>query len=118
MKNPPISFAIDKPSGQCGLPSGSCPIGYDKEVLASPIDLDIRRKDAVALVGPNGIGKSTLLKSLIGELPFLAGSAHLGTNVSIGYYDQGQTELNPRKQFSKNFGTSIRLPWKWKFAMS
>ena len=90
-------FGIDKPSGNVVCQVEDAAIGYDKEVLASPIDLDIRRKDAVALVGPNGIGKSTLLKSLIGELPFLAGSAHLGTNVTIGYYDQGQTELNPRK---------------------
>ncbi|MDT2763360.1 ABC-F family ATP-binding cassette domain-containing protein [Enterococcus asini] len=90
-------FDIDKPSGNVVCQVEAAAIGYDKEVLASPIDLDIRRKDSVALVGPNGIGKSTLLKSLIGELPFLAGSAHLGTNVSIGYYDQGQTELNPRK---------------------
>lgn len=90
-------FDIDKPSGNVVCQVEDAAIGYDTEVLASPIDLDIRRKDAVALVGPNGIGKSTLLKSLIGELPFLAGSAHLGTNVSIGYYDQGQTELNPRK---------------------
>lgn len=90
-------FDIDKPSGNVVCQVEDAAIGYDQEVLASPINLDIRRKDAVALVGPNGIGKSTLLKSLIGELPFLKGSTHLGTNVSIGYYDQGQTELNQRK---------------------
>lgn len=90
-------FDIEKPSGNVVCQVEDAAIGYDQEVLASPINLDIRRKDAVALVGPNGIGKSTLLKSLIGELPFLKGSTHLGTNVSIGYYDQGQTELNQRK---------------------
>lgn len=90
-------FDIDKPSGNvvCQLENGA--IGYDEEVLAAPIDLDIRRQDAIALVGPNGIGKSTLLKSLIGALPLLQGEVHLGTNVSIGYYDQGQADLNSRK---------------------
>lgn len=90
-------FDIDKPSGNvvCQLENGA--IGYDEEVLAAPIDLDIRRQDAIALVGPNGIGKSTLLKSLIGTLPLLQGEVHLGTNVSIGYYDQGQADLNSRK---------------------
>lgn len=90
-------FDIDKPSGNvvCQLENGA--IGYDEEVLAAPIDLDIRRQDAIALVGPNGIGKSTLLKSLIGALPLLRGEVHLGTNVSIGYYDQGQADLNSRK---------------------
>lgn len=90
-------FDITKPSGNvvCQLEDGA--IGYDDDVLAEPVNLDVRRKDAVALVGPNGIGKSTLLKSLIGELPFIKGEVHMGTNVSIGYYDQGQTELNQRK---------------------
>ena len=73
-------------------------IGYSAdEILAQPVDLDIRRQDAIALVGPNGIGKSTLLKSLIGQLPFIRGEVQLGANVSIGYYDQGQADLNSNK---------------------
>lgn len=95
-------FAIDKPSGNVVLQVEDAAIGYqDGEVLSQPIDLDIRRKDAIALVGPNGIGKSTLLKSLIGTLPFLKGETHLGANVTIGYYDQGQAELNTNKTILK-----------------
>ncbi|MGX7163300.1 ABC-F family ATP-binding cassette domain-containing protein [Enterococcus massiliensis] len=95
-------FAIDKPSGNVVLQVEDAAIGYqDSEVLSQPIDLDIRRKDAIALVGPNGIGKSTLLKSLIGTLPFLKGETHLGANVTIGYYDQGQAELNTNKTILK-----------------
>lgn len=71
-------------------------IGYE-ETLSEPIDLDIRREDAIALVGPNGIGKSTLLKSLIGQLPFIKGQPHFGTNVTVGYYDQGQADLHGNK---------------------
>jgi len=66
-------------------------------VLSEPINLDIRRQEAIALVGPNGIGKSTLLKSIIQQLPFIRGKETLGTNVSIGYYDQGQAELHTNK---------------------
>ncbi|MGX7196529.1 ABC-F family ATP-binding cassette domain-containing protein [Enterococcus olivae] len=91
-------FDIAKESGNIVLQLEDAAIGYTSdEVLSEPVDLDIRRKDAIALVGPNGIGKSTLLKSIIGELPFLRGKAQLGTNVSIGYYDQGQATLNNRK---------------------
>lgn len=44
-------------------------IGYDNVTLSEPINLDIRRQEAIALVGPNGIGKSTLLKSIIHQIP-------------------------------------------------
>ena len=91
-------FHIDKVSGNVVLQLSDAAIGYGpNEILAQPVDLDIRRQDAIALVGPNGIGKSTLLKSLIGQLPFIRGEVQLGANVSIGYYDQGQADLNSNK---------------------
>ena len=76
-------------------------IGYQETVLSEPIDLDVRRKDAIALVGPNGIGKSTLLKSLIHKIPLIRGDVHLGANVSIGYYDQTQSDLHSTKTILK-----------------
>lgn len=72
-------------------------IGYEDTILSSPIELDVRKYDSIALVGPNGIGKSTLLKSLIGHLPLIQGEKHLGTNVLLGYYDQEQSDLNSTK---------------------
>ncbi|MFC0278167.1 ABC-F family ATP-binding cassette domain-containing protein [Enterococcus devriesei] len=95
-KSATFMFDIDKVSGNVVLQVEEAAIGY-AETLAEPIDLDVRREDAIALVGPNGIGKSTLLKSLIGQLPFIKGEAHFGTNVSIGYYDQGQADLHGNK---------------------
>lgn len=95
-KSAKFMFDIDKVSGNVVLQVEEAAIGYD-ETLSEPIDLDIRREDAIALVGPNGIGKSTLLKSLIGQLPFIKGEPHFGTNVTIGYYDQGQADLHGNK---------------------
>ncbi|MBU5364251.1 ABC-F family ATP-binding cassette domain-containing protein [Enterococcus devriesei] len=95
-KSATFMFDIDKVSGNVVLQVEEAAIGY-AETLAEPIDLDVRREDAIALVGPNGIGKSTLLKSLIGQLPFIKGEAPFGTNVSIGYYDQGQADLHGNK---------------------
>ncbi|EOT44910.1 ABC-F family ATP-binding cassette domain-containing protein [Enterococcus columbae] len=90
-------FDIEKASGNVVLQLTDGAIGYEETILSAPIELDIRKQEAIALVGPNGIGKSTLLKSIIGKIPLIQGQLHLGTNVSIGYYDQGQAELNANK---------------------
>jgi ATP-binding cassette subfamily F protein 3 len=90
-------FEVAKPSGNVVLQIEDAAIGYNGKVLSEPINLDIRRREAIALVGPNGIGKSTLLKSIIHQLPFIRGKEHLGTNVTIGYYDQGQADLHANK---------------------
>jgi ATP-binding cassette subfamily F protein 3 len=67
----------------------------NKGSLFQHVSLDMRRGETVALIGPNGIGKSTLLKALVGQLEPTNGSIFWGTNVKIGYYDQEQTGLNP-----------------------
>lgn len=95
-KSAHFMFALDKVSGNVVCQLEEAAVGYE-ETLAEPINLDIRREDAIALVGPNGIGKSTLLKSLIGQIPFIKGKVHMGTNVSIGYYDQAQADLHGNK---------------------
>ncbi|WP_086350355.1 ABC-F family ATP-binding cassette domain-containing protein [Candidatus Enterococcus clewellii] len=90
-------FGIEKTSGNVVLQLEDGAIGYDETILSAPINMDVRRQEAIALVGPNGIGKSTLLKSIIGKLPFIEGELSLGTNVSIGYYDQEQANLHGNK---------------------
>lgn len=90
-------FDIEKTSGNVVLQVEDAAIGYDSRILSEPVSLDIRRQEAIALVGPNGIGKSTLLKSIIGTIPFIKGTAILGTNVQIGYYDQEQANLHGTK---------------------
>ncbi|VTP85616.1 ABC transporter ATP-binding protein [Streptococcus equi subsp. zooepidemicus] len=73
-----MTFQIDKPSGNVVLQVTDAAIGYNDHILAEPIHLDVRRLDAIAIVGPNGIGKSTLLKSIIGEIPLIKGTCIMG----------------------------------------
>lgn len=90
-----MTFKFDKVSGNVVLTLEDAAIGYGEEVLSEPINLDIRKFNAVAIVGPNGIGKTTLIKSLIGQVPFIRGKEQLGANVELGYYDQTQSKLTP-----------------------
>lgn len=73
-------------------------IGYAKDKrIASNLTFEMKRQDSLALVGPNGIGKSTLLKTLIRDIPALSGEFHFGAGVKIGYYDQEQAKLTSNK---------------------
>ncbi|MGM9886099.1 MAG: ribosomal protection-like ABC-F family protein [Lactococcus sp.] len=94
-----IMFSQEKPSGNIVLTVEDAAIGFvsddTTEILAAPISIDERKGEAIAIVGPNGIGKTTLIKSIIGQIPFISGEAKLGANVSVGYYDQEQGRLTP-----------------------
>lgn len=90
-----MHFPIEKRSGQEVIQVSDVTIGYDGQALTRPLSLDVRFQDAIAIIGPNGVGKSTFLKSLVGERPFITGDSQLGANVSIGYYDQNQGRLTP-----------------------
>ncbi|MBR0140127.1 MAG: ABC-F family ATP-binding cassette domain-containing protein, partial [Firmicutes bacterium] len=68
--------------------------GSGRRQLFSGVDLDIKRGDRICLVGPNGIGKTTLLRIILGELKADGGYLRLGQNVMPGYYDQEQRSLN------------------------
>lgn len=92
-KSAHMTFHADKVSGNVVLTVANAAIGYDGEVLAQPINLDVKKFDAIAIVGPNGIGKSTFIKSIIGQIPFINGGSSYGANVEVGYYDQTQSNL-------------------------
>lgn len=92
-KSAHMTFQADKPSGNVVLMIEKAAIGYNQHVLSEPINLDVHKLDAIAIVGPNGIGKSTLIKSVIGQIPFIKGEVKYGANVEIGYYDQTQSHL-------------------------
>ena len=95
-------FDIEKQSGNEVLNIHSLSIGYEKDAaVSSNINLRVTRGESIALVGPNGVGKSTLLKTIVEKLPALAGELQIGTNVFIGYYDQQQADLTSNKTVLK-----------------
>ncbi|HEV1516541.1 TPA: ABC-F family ATP-binding cassette domain-containing protein [Streptococcus pneumoniae] len=90
-----MTFQSEKTSGNVVLTVENVAVGYDGEVLSQPINLDLRKMNAVAIVGPNGIGKSTFIKSIVDQIPFIKGEKRFGANVEVGYYDQTQSKLTP-----------------------
>ena len=90
-----MTFQSEKTSGNVVLTVENAAVGYDGEVLSEPINLDLRKMNAVAIVGPNGIGKSTFIKSIVDQIPFIKGEKRFGANVEVGYYDQTQSKLTP-----------------------
>ncbi|EPY07155.1 ABC transporter-like protein [Paenibacillus alvei TS-15] len=96
LKRASFSFEITRQSGKDVLKVEEASAAYDhKPPLFRHVSFELKRGEMVALIGPNGIGKSTLLKALTGKHDLLAGQIQWGTNVTIGYYDQEQTNLNP-----------------------
>ena len=94
-KSANMTFQSEKTSGNVVLTVENAAIGYDWEILSEPINLDLRKMNAVAIVGPNGIGKSTFIKSIVEQIPFIKGEKRFGANVEVGYYDQTQSKLTP-----------------------
>lgn len=92
-----ISFSPNEDSGKEVLKVENLSIGYNNQILASNINFLIKKQHIVGIIGPNGIGKSTLLKTIMHSINPLNGSIKLGANVSIGYYDQEQLNLNNKK---------------------
>ena len=97
-KSATFSFEIEKQSGNDVLTVDSLAVGYNGEKVSEAISFRAYKGESIALVGPNGIGKSTLLKTIIKKLPALEGTCFYGTNLSIGYYDQEQAELTSNKR--------------------
>ncbi|MGI6125746.1 MAG: ABC-F family ATP-binding cassette domain-containing protein [Planifilum sp.] len=91
-----IRFDVAAPSGREVLEARELTIGYDAATpLAADLTFRIERGERIALIGPNGVGKSTLLKTLAGLLPPLSGRIRFGTGVDLDYYDQEQQTFNP-----------------------
>ena len=89
-----ITFEIDRRSGNDVLKVENVAVGYDdNKPISDHLDFHINRLERVALIGPNGIGKSTILKTIAGELPPLEGDIFYGKSIDMGYFDQEQANL-------------------------
>ncbi|MEP7149044.1 MAG: ABC-F family ATP-binding cassette domain-containing protein, partial [Acidobacteriota bacterium] len=73
-------------------------IGYGQKQLASNLTFSLMRGEALGIIGGNGTGKTTLLKTILGQLRELAGEMHWGTKTDIGYYTQNLDDLEPRNE--------------------
>ena len=100
---PEFHFRMARTSGKLIFETKDLVIGYN-EPLSRPIAMTMERGDFIVLKGANGIGKTTLLRSILGEIALLAGSVELGDYLSIGYYEQ---ETDPNCA-----GTCIEELWK------
>jgi len=103
-KSANFRFTIDKQSGNDVLAIDKLAIGYSGKPVSENLDLRVYKGDRIALIGPNGVGKSTLLKTIFKILKPLGGEIRYGTNVQFGYYDQEQATL---------MGTSTVLEELW-----
>ncbi|MCG7346119.1 ABC-F family ATP-binding cassette domain-containing protein [Sporosarcina sp. ACRSL] len=92
-KSASFTFSIDRPSGNDVLTLDNIAVGYNGKPVSQNIKMHAYKGDRIAIIGPNGIGKSTLLKTIVKRQEPIAGSIRYGTNVQFGYYDQNQATI-------------------------
>jgi ATP-binding cassette subfamily F protein 3 len=92
-----FQFQETQRSGDTALVLENASAGWEGRPLFAPIEhLQVKRGQKLAIVGLNGTGKSTLLKAIAGEIPYIAGGSRLGSQVKLGYFDQHHRNLDPR----------------------
>lgn len=92
-----INFKADRPSGKEVLIAQDLTIGYPDKTMVNNISFQVNKGDRIAIIGPNGIGKSTLLKTIMKKLAIKSGSIKYGASLDIGYYDQELQGLDYKK---------------------
>src|SRR5699024_9066104 len=95
-KSANIQFNFDRNTGNDVFHIKNLEIGYE-QAITKGINIEVSKGDHIAIIGPNGIGKSTLIKTIAGIQPQLAGQITTGANLKIGYYDQKQAEFKSNK---------------------
>ena len=92
-----IEFNIKEQSGRDVLIIENLKVGYDGKQVGNAYNFSVYKGDRIAIVGRNGIGKSTLIKTIAKKQNAISGSVHYGSKVSLGYYDQKQAEFESSK---------------------
>ena len=112
-KAPRIEFSASRDSGNRVIETRDLTIGYE-EPIAKTINMDLRRQDAIAIVGPNGVGKTTFLKTILQQIPALSGEVTFGSNVDIGYYDQNVNQLDGNQTVLETLWQAHDTTDEWK----
>jgi len=100
-------------SGDMVIRTENLKVGFSDKFLFSSPNIDLRRGDCAALIGPNGAGKSTFLKTILSQIPPLAGEVTLGESLHIGYFAQAHESLDPKKSvIDEIIGVTNWLPQK------
>lgn len=99
------NFALEKESGRDVLHVKDLKIGYDSTI--QKISFDLYRGQKLGVIGENGIGKSTLLKTIVGTIEKLGGEFEFGHNVQVGYFDQQMALLDSEKTVFDDFATEF-----------
>lgn len=100
-KNFHANFQPEKETGNDVLYTSELAIGYDHPL--SVVSLDLKRGEKLGILGGNGLGKSTFLKTIVGKIPALSGEYRFGTNVQIGYFDQQMAMYTSNKTVLDDF---------------
>ena len=90
-----MAFSSGQKSGAKVIEAKNLSLAFGRLQILSNLDLIVKRKDRIAIVGANGVGKTTLIKLLIGQQPPDTGTVKLGSNLKISYFDQARTQINP-----------------------
>ena len=97
-------------SGEIILRTADLQIGYPGNRLFVAEDMELRRRECAALIGPNGTGKTTFLRTILEKLSPLAGEIHLGASLKIGYFAQAHEELNPNNSILDEVSLVRQMP--------
>ena len=92
-----IQFGFDRNTGNDVMHIKQLEIGYDQTPITQPITMEVSKGDHIAIIGPNGVGKTTLIKTIANRQSKLAGDITYGANLNMGYYDQKQAEFKSNK---------------------
>lgn len=95
-KSANIQFGFDRNTGNDVMHVKNLEIGY-QTAITKPISIEVSKGDHIAIIGPNGIGKSTLIKTIANQQKALNGDITFGANLQIGYYDRKQAEFKSSK---------------------
>ena len=97
-KSANIQFGFDRNTGNDVMHIRNLEVGYQSSITA-PINIEVTKGDHIAIIGPNGVGKTTLIKTIANRQKALGGEITYGANLNIGYYDRNKQNSNLIKQY-------------------